>query len=194
MHAPSAWGFIALFFSLLKCIVSVFHWLSLPSCDAAVFLLSGMSYWSGDRDVHHVRLVSLPYYPEICGRLQSPVKCQRGALNNLSQQTLPQDTADICLLFVVIVLFFYPPNIMLQKKTHEHTQTAVVLHVYRVIYNHSHDQSNYNRFVIWRKLCGDNKWCRIKYLSASSNTAVIRQILPLWRTGQITLLQHCIQC
>ncbi len=31
----------------------------------------------------------------MCGRLQNPVKCQRGSLYNLSEQTLPQDTAAV---------------------------------------------------------------------------------------------------
>lgn len=86
-------GFL-LFFSLRSYIVSLFHRLSLLHWDA-VFLISWICQWSGDRGVHHVRLASLSYYPEMCGRLQSPVKCQRGALYNLLVQTLPQDTAAV---------------------------------------------------------------------------------------------------
>ena len=88
MHAPSVWGFILYVLSLSVGIC-------LPHIWDAVFLISGFCQWSGDRGVHHVRLASLPYYPEMCGRLQSPVKCQRGALYNLSVQTLPQDTAAV---------------------------------------------------------------------------------------------------
>lgn len=69
-----------------------------PSHRDAVVLLSAFWQWSGVRAVNHVRLASLPYYPETCGRLQSPVKCQRGAVCNLSEQTLPQDTAAVFFL------------------------------------------------------------------------------------------------
>lgn len=86
-------------FPLASFVLCLFHRLS-PSHWEAVFLISGSRQWSGDRVVHHVRLASLPYYPEMCGRLQNPVKCQRGSLYNLSVQTLPQDTA--------AVFFFFP--------------------------------------------------------------------------------------
>ena len=106
IHAPSVWGFIPFLPSRLICIVPLFHRLS-PSHWEAVFLISGSRQWSGDRVVHHVRLASLPYYPEMCGRLQNPVKC---SLYNLSVQTLPQDTAAV---------FFFFPSCSATKKENE---------------------------------------------------------------------------
>lgn len=90
MHAP----YVSRIYSIFLCSYA----LSPPFAvclSHIVFLISWSCQQSGDRGVHHVRLASLSYYQEMCGRLQSPVKCQRGVLYNLSVQTLPQDTAAV---------------------------------------------------------------------------------------------------
>lgn len=95
LSAICLWIHSILFFRMCCLSLSLFHRLS-PSQEDAVFIISGFGQRSGDRGLHHVRLANLPHYPEMWGRLQSPVKCQGGgSLNNLSEQTVPQDTAAV---------------------------------------------------------------------------------------------------
>lgn len=93
MHSPSVWGFLSIFSPSAPYCLSLSLSVSLASghCRFNIGNLPVIR-WQG---CHYVRLASLPYYPGMCGSLQTPDKCQRSSVYNNWVQTLPQDTAAV---------------------------------------------------------------------------------------------------
>lgn len=173
IHSPSVCRFLSFFLSL-----SLYFCLSLSLSVSLALVCCRFNIrtppvirWQGCTPSQISKSAVLP--EKMCGRLQTPDKCQRGSMYNLWVQTLPQDTAAV-FYFVLFFLqchnkgrikqreaFFSPKPEWLQRMTKEEVIRR-------------------KRGISWR----DNKWvkCLPAHLFGFAVLTVISQILPV---GQI---------